>query len=149
LRLEEEIKQESFDDEFMKVVVNVLVTADRMSGKINQTLKPYGISKEQFNALRILRGQFPKPSPLQLVSERMISKNSNATRLVEKLRQKGLVERSECESNRRQVDILITKAGLDLLKTIDPVMRKSGNEWQTISEAEAKKLNRLLDKIRE
>jgi len=148
LRLEDEIKQESFNDEFVKVVVNVLVTADRMSGRISSALKPYGLSREQYNVLRILRGQFPEPSPLQLISERMISKNSNATRLVEKLRQKGLVERSECESNRRQVDILITKTGLDLLKTVDPVMKKSGNDRKKISETEAKELNRLLDIVR-
>ncbi len=87
MHLEDEIKQADFADDFLKAVLNILVTADRISSATNAALKPFGVSKEQFNVLRILRGQHPDPSSLQLISERMISKSSNATRLVEKLRQ--------------------------------------------------------------
>ena len=98
--------------------------------------------------LRILRGQHPDPSSLQLISERMISKSSNATRLVEKLRQKGYVKRSPCPTNRRKVDILITQKGLDELEEMDPLVRSSSDDMRTLSKAESRELNRLLDKMR-
>ncbi len=148
MRIEDEIKQIEFTDDFMKAVLNILVTADRISSMANSALKPFGVSKEQFNVLRILRGQHPNPSSLQLISERMISKSSNATRLVEKLRQKGYVERSLCPTNRRKVDILITKKGLDTLKELDPVVRSSSDDLRTLTKAESRELNRLLDKMR-
>lgn len=148
MKLEEELKQARFTDDFLKAVLNILVTADQISHAANATLKPYGISKEQFNVLRILRGQHPQPSPLQLISERMISKSSNATRLVEKLRLKGLVDRQVCASNRRKVDIVITPEGLDLLEEVDPMMRQSHDHMRTLTNAETKELNRLLEKMR-
>ena len=148
MRIEDEIKQTSFADDFLKAVLNILVTADRLSSLTNAALKPFGVSKEQFNVLRILRGQHPNPSSLQLISERMISKSSNATRLVEKLRQKGYVERSLCPTNRRKVDILITKKGLDALEEMDPVVRSSSDDLRTLTKAESHELNRLLDKMR-
>ena len=148
MKLEEELKQPQFDDVFLKALLNILVTADRISNATNATLKPYGLSKEQYNVLRILRGQHPNPSTLHLISERMISQASNATRLVEKLRLKGLVERTPCATNRRKVDIVITAKGLTLLEELDPIMRASGEAMRHISDAEAKELNRLLDALR-
>ena len=124
------------------------MTADRLSSAVNTIFKPFGISKEQYNVLRILRGQYPKPSTLSLIADRMISKTSNATRLVEKLRQKKMVERSQCEENRRRVDILITKQGLDLLEELDPIMDASNHQMRTLTVKETKELNRLLDKMR-
>lgn len=148
MRIEDEIKQAGFADDFLKAILNILVTADRISSATNAALKPFGVSKEQFNVLRILRGQHPSPSSLQLISERMISKSSNATRLVEKLRQKGYVERGLCPTNRRKVDILITKKGLDALKEMDPLVRSGSDDMRTLTKAEARELNRLLDKMR-
>ncbi len=148
MKLEEEIKQTRFDDEFLKAVLNILLTADRISSATNATLKPFGISKEQFNVLRILQGQHAKPISLQQIAERMISKSPNATRLVEKLRSKDLLQRSQCESNRRMVDIVITKKGLALLKEIGPQVKESSNVFRNISDDEALELNRILDKMR-
>ena len=148
MKIEDEIIQTEFTDDFLKAILNILVTADRISSKTNVTLKPYDLSKEQYNVLRILRGQHPNPSALQLISERMISKSSNATRLVEKLRTKGLVERSTCPTNRRKIDILITQKGLDLLKELDPLMIESSNQMRHITDKEAQQLNRILDKLR-
>jgi len=132
----------------MKASLNILLTADRISHATNSALKPFGISKEQFNDLRILRGQSPNPASLQLVCERMISKSSNATRLVEKLRQKGLVDRHQCDTDRRQIDIRITDKGMQLLKQMDPMVKKSGEQMRKLNEKESKELNRLLDKMR-
>lgn len=148
MRLADEIKQTSFTDEFAKAVLNIFVTADRLSSATNAALKPFGISKEQFNVLRILRGQHPNPCALQLISERMIGKSSNATRLVEKLRQKGYVERNLCPTNRRKVDILITKKGLDALEKMDPLVRASSDAMRKLTKAESRELNRILDKMR-
>jgi len=148
MTLADEIKQDHFPTVLGKAILNILVTADRISSATNATLKPFGVSKEQFNVLRILRGQYPKPSALQLISERMISKSSNATRLVEKLRMKGLVERCPCPTNRRKVDILITQKGLDLLDAIDAddTLR---TYWEgRITDEEAEELSRILDKLR-
>ncbi len=148
IKLEQEIQQQTFSDEFLKSILNVLVTADKISHDTNATLKPFGISKEQYNVLRILKGQFPTPAPLQLISERMISKSSNATRLVEKLRQKGLVKRSECSSDRRQVDIILTDKGLAFLDEVNPLVKASSAQMRNLTKQESAELNRLLEKMR-
>ena len=100
-----------------KAVVNILYTASWLEGINIQRFKPHGISPQQYNVLRILRGAYPNPVMLGEITERMIDKNSNATRLVEKLRLKGFLKRDICKTNRRQVDITITQKGLTLLET--------------------------------
>jgi DNA-binding MarR family transcriptional regulator len=147
-RIEEAIHVRKFNDEYEKAIVNILYTASWLDGLSLQRLKPAGISPQQFNVLRILRGSFPTPLRLTDITERMIDKNSNATRLVEKLRQKGLVKREVCKHNRRQVDIWITDKGLELLASLD-----QGNSEYTRSLIHLKKeevtlLNDLLDRSR-
>jgi len=146
--LEDDIKQEKFESEYHKAVVNILFTAGWLHYTNTVRLKPYDITPEQFNVLRILRGSHPKAMMLAEITCRMIDKSSNATRLVEKLRVKGLVKREICENNRRQVDIMITDKGLTLLTKID----KSSEEWvatlKNINKTEARKLNQILDKLR-
>ncbi len=148
MRLEHVIKQEYFQNQYLKAILNVMVTADALGAATNAVLKPYGISKEQYNVLRILRGQHPEPATVQLITERMISKSSNATRLVEKMRLRSLVERNQCVSDRRKVDVSITRTGLDLLKELDLVFKKNREEDRSLSEEEANVLNQLLDKMR-
>ena len=149
MSIEKDIKQEKFNSEFEKVAINILFTGSWLYNLNAARLKKFEITPEQFNVLRILRGNYPKAMMLADITCRMIDKNSNATRLVEKLRLKGLVEREICEDNRRQVDISITDKGLDLLKKID----KQAQEWNvilhSITKTEAKELNRILDKLRE
>lgn len=149
MRLEEEIKQnKKFTSEYEKLAVNIMYTASWLEARNIQRLKPYGISPQQYNVLRILRGSSPKPLMLGEIAIRMIDKNSNATRLVEKLRLKGLVKREVCESNRRQVDIIITNKGLDLLAVID----KDHDSWtenlRILTESKAKSISDALDQIR-
>ena len=149
MRLEEEIKQnKKFTSEYEKLAVNIMYTASWLEARNIQRLKPYGISPQQYNVLRILRGSSPKPLMLGEIAMRMIDKNSNATRLVEKLRLKGLVKREVCESNRRQVDIIITSKGMDLLAAID----KDHDNWteslRTLTESKAKSISDALDQIR-
>ncbi|HTJ50824.1 MAG TPA: MarR family transcriptional regulator [Cyclobacteriaceae bacterium] len=148
MALEDDIKQEKFSSEFEKVAINILFTGSWLYNINIGRLKTHDITPEQFNVLRILRGSHPKTMMLADITSRMIDKSSNATRLVEKLRQKGFVKREICESNRRQVDIIITDKGLALLKKID----SASNEWistlKNITKAEAQELNRILDKLR-
>lgn len=149
MRLEDAIKQQKkFSSEYERLAVNILFTASWIEGNNIQRLKPFGISPQQFNVLRILRGSNPKPLMLGDIASRMIDKNSNATRLVEKLRLKGLVKREVCESNRRQVDIIITPKGLELLAAIDADADNWTQSMKTLSTQEAEALNNALDKLR-
>ncbi len=146
--LEDEVKQTRFQSEYQKASINILLTGSWLYNLNAAHLKKFGITPEQFNVLRILRGSHPRALMLADISSRMIDKNSNCTRLVEKLRQKGLVSREICETNRRQVDIGITDKGLALLKKIDA----EGIAWietmKNITKTEALELNRILDKLR-
>lgn len=148
MSLEDDIKQEKFENEYHKMAVNILFSAGWLHNLNSIRFKPFDVTPEQYNVLRILRGSHPKQLMLAEITSRMIDKSSNATRLVEKLRQKGLVKREICESNRRQVDIFITDKGLSLLSKID----KTSEDWlktlKAITRQEAQELNRLLDKLR-
>jgi DNA-binding MarR family transcriptional regulator len=148
MSLEQDLKQEKFTNEYEKMVVNILFTSSWLANLNASRLKPFGITPEQYNVLRILRGSDPKPMMLADITCRMIDRNSNATRLVEKLRQKGLVKREICENNRRQVDISITEAGLEVLKKIDEGRDQWLENLKTIPKNEAEELNNMLDKLR-
>ena len=109
-------------------VVESMRLGQFMSDEISCALHPYGLSIQQFNVLRILRGCKEKPVSLQYITSRMIHKTSNTTRIVDRLLEKKLVERKPCAENRRMVEINITKGGLEVLTTIDPVIDKKENE---------------------
>lgn len=148
MSLEDDIQQQKFEDEHHKMAVNILFTSSWLYNLNALRFKPFDITPEQYNVLRILRGSHPKQLMLAEITARMIDKSSNATRLVEKLRQKGLVKREICAENRRQVDIIITDKGLSLLAKID----KTSGQWlatlKNITRQEARELNRILDKLR-
>jgi len=148
MRIEDEIKQQAFKSETHKLVVNLIFTANWMNGIQNKVLRAHGISVQQFNVLRILRGQSPKASSLILIRERMLDKESNASRLIDKLELSGLISRVQCPKDRRQVDITITQTGLDLLQAVSPEMERLSQQHIAIDDNEAKLLNDLLDKMR-
>lgn len=148
MKLEEEIKQSKFESEHLKAVLNVMVTNNWIVSRQTKFLKQYDLSLPQYNVLRILRGAKNKPMMLSDISERMLDKMSNATRLVEKLKQKGLVDRELCETNRRQVDIFITESGMELLDAIDAPLATFSKDYLNITPEEAELLNTILDKWR-
>jgi DNA-binding MarR family transcriptional regulator len=148
MSIEQDIKQDKFSSEFDKVAINILFTSSWLSNVNASRLKAHDITPEQFNVLRILRGSYPKAMMLADITSRMIDKSSNCTRLVEKLRQKGMVKREICEGNRRQVDISITEKGLGVLKKIDAEETEWISTLKNISKQEAQELNRILDKLR-
>lgn len=149
MSLEKEVKQSKFASEHQKALLNILFTASWLGAKNKAYFKKFNISPEQFNVLRILRGSNPNPMRLADIADRMIEKNSNCTRLVEKLKQKELVDRELCKTNRRQVDISITAKGLNLLSRIDSDYDQLVAFQKSISANEAKELNRILDKLRD
>ena len=117
--------------------------------KINLELKQHDISIQQFNVLRILRGQKGKPANLSTIQERMVSKMSNTTRLVDKLIKKNFVRRVTCESNRRKVEITITEDGQKFLEKVSPLMTAFENKiTSNLTEEEMDLLNTLLNKLR-
>jgi len=132
-----------------KTYVNMVYTCNLMEENIANTLKPYGISQQQYNVLRILRGQKGNPANLGTINERMIHKSSNTTRLIDKLIQKELVNRQVCENNRRKIEVFITQEGMALLKSLDPIIEKNNTDLvANLSEKELQTLNKLLDKLR-
>ena len=148
MEIGKEIKQSKFKNEHHKLFINILFTGSWLNTKQTCHIKPYGISSQQYNILRILRGQHPNPATVNLLIDRMMDKNSNASRLVEKLRMKNLVERATCPDDRRAVNVAISKKGLDLLIEMDKCEEKCINELKTLSSKEAEQLNSFLDKLR-
>ncbi len=149
MNIEELLKTTDRLPESRKLVLNLIVTANHISEQLAEALKPFGISNQQFNVLRILRGQKGKPANRSTIQERMVSKMSNTTRLVDKLVDKNLCERIVCPSNRRKVEIRITTNGLELLKKIDPVIDKVEYDFaKKINEKEILSLNTKLNELR-
>lgn len=147
--LEEEIKQKNFKTVQEKGIINIIYTFNWIDSRMKTFLKSFDLTPQQYNILRILRGQFPQPSTINLIKERMLDKMSDSSRIVERLRRKGLLERKTCKLDRRSVDILISDSGLKLLETIDLVMEDHvADTFRNLSEKESELLNALLDKLR-
>ncbi len=150
MSIEIDIKQTApFKTPYHRVMVNLIYTSNWISDSQTQMLKPFKLTLQQYNVLRILRGQFPNPVKVSDITERMLDKMSNASRLVDKLVLKKLVLRTECPSDRRAVDVLITDKGLALLDQLD----KHQSAWEAqqqgkLTEAEASTLSELLDRLR-
>ena len=148
MNLEEEIKQEKFRSEFQKTIINVYYTNCYIFSKFQDLLSGYKLTVQQYNILRILRGQFPVAVSIGEIKERMLDKSSDITRIIDRLIIKQLVERKNSKVDRRITEIKITKIGLKLLKELDTVDLKSDNILAHLNETELKKLNELLDKVR-
>ncbi|MBT8296081.1 MAG: MarR family transcriptional regulator [Gramella sp.] len=149
MNIEEQLKTNTKLPESRKLVLNMIVTASYISEKLAEALKPFEVSNQQFNVLRILRGQKGKPANLSTIQDRMVNKMSNTTRLVDKLLDKGYCERIICPSNRRKVEIRITEAGLILLEEIDPVIDKVEDDFAgKLNEKEINTLNTKLNELR-
>jgi len=149
MELEKEIQQSSFKSQHQKLMLNIIFTANWISLKQIKLFKPYDISPQQYNILRILRGQHPKAATVSLLTERMLDQSSNASRLVEKLRLKNLVERDECPEDRRAVNVKITDQGLALLQKLDPLIKEIEKTMHFVSEDKAQEFNDFLDQLRD
>ncbi|PJB00335.1 MAG: MarR family transcriptional regulator [Ignavibacteriales bacterium CG_4_9_14_3_um_filter_30_11] len=148
MKIEEEIKQKQFKSEYHKTLINIIFTYNWLIKNQVEILKPFDITLQQFNILRILRGQYPNPSNIKLMKERMLDRMSDCSRIVEKLLKKGFVERKLCKEDRRNVDVIITKNGLVILKKLDKKFETLDKNLINLNTSETKTLNTLLDKLR-
>lgn len=136
-------------DNSKKIILNVLYTQNVILDNFNEILKPYDISGEQFNVLRILRGQKGVPANMFVIQERMLAKTSNTTRLVDKLLLKEFVTREVCPENRRKIEVTITQKGLNILAELDPkIIAHEENFSKNLNPEEIIQLNKLLEKYR-
>lgn len=148
MKLEEEIKQDKFESEYQKLIVNILFTGSWLQSISSKILKPHNVSSQQYNVLRILKGQFPNAVCINDITSRMIDKMSNSSRLVDKLKQKGLVERVVSKKDRRQVDVRISEKGIQLLHALQDEINLYEPVKSNLTEKEAILLNQMLDKTR-
>ncbi|MFC2175436.1 MarR family winged helix-turn-helix transcriptional regulator [Bacteroidota bacterium] len=147
--LKEDIKQQKgFKSERQKAVVNIVYTEGWIRDLMAETLKPFDLTTQQYNVLRILRGSYPKPLSTSDIRSRMLDKMSDASRIVDRLVKKELLERRVCVEDKRRVDVVIAKKGLKMLDEIDGSMKDFDNHLKSISEDEAATLNAILDKLR-
>jgi DNA-binding MarR family transcriptional regulator len=149
MKIEEVIKTNSNLEDSKKIILNIFYTQNVIGDKFNEIVKPYDLSNEQYNVLRILRGQKGCPANMCIIQERMLSKNSNTTRLIDKLLLKNFVTREVCPENRRKIEVLITEKGLELLEILDPKITEYEDLFAAnLSSSEKKQLITLLEKYR-
>ncbi len=146
MNVEEIIKTEKPIPLESRTLIHLMLVHNKINEAITATLKPFDVSLQQFNVLRILRGQQGKPANLSTLNERMVTKMSNTTRLVDKLILKGLVHRITCPSNRRKVEINITSEGKQMLEKMDTAMREAEKKiLKNLAKPELEQLNLLLN----
>jgi DNA-binding MarR family transcriptional regulator len=145
--IEKDIQQHVFRNEYQKATVNIIFSAGWINEKVKAFFEPEDITSQQYNILRILRGSKHPMSTLQ-IRERMLDKMSDTSRIVERLLKKGLVEKKVCTTDKRLVDVMISKKGLVILDKLDKKNPELDAMLQALTPEEAKMLNDLLDKIR-
>lgn len=148
MKIEDEIHQKQFRSEHQKATVNLIYTYGWLTTRLREILGRYGVTQQQFNVLRILRGQHPGSISTSVIRDRMLDRNSDASRIVDRLHRQELVDKQPCPSDRRLVDVRISEKGLQLLETIDKNQAEIDNLMGSLDEQEVKTFNDLLDKIR-
>lgn len=148
MKIEDEIHQKQFRNEYQKATINIIYTYGWLTTRLKQFLNNYDITLQQFNVLRILRGQHPGSISTSVIRDRMLDRNSDASRIVDRLHRQGLVDKQPCPSDRRLVDVKISAKGMKLLETIDKKQDELDNLLGNLTDEEVKEFNRLLDKTR-
>jgi len=148
MRIEDEIQQQDFKDDYRRLLVNLLFTHNWLNQQLMPFFKDFGLTLQQHNVLGILRGQHPKPICFGAIQRRMADRNSNVTRLIDKLIEKGYVTRDICPANRRMIEVRITAKGLQLLQQVDAQLPQLFARFHNLTQEEAVLASRLLDKLR-
>jgi DNA-binding MarR family transcriptional regulator len=148
MKIEGEIKQPKFRSPYQKAALNLIFTANWLEGQQQSLFKRFGITHSQYNILRILRGQHPGKISGVEIKSRMLDRNSDIPRLLERLLKKKFITKSQCPSDKRATDIVITQEGLDLLKKIDQLIDEAEKSSLHLTPDEAALLSSLLDKAR-
>ncbi|GAB2693218.1 MarR family transcriptional regulator [Mucilaginibacter koreensis] len=148
MQIEKEIQASKFEDNHHRVIVNLSYTYGWLNNLLRYEFEKYNLTSQQFNVLRILRGQYPNPATVNLIKERMVDKMSDASRIVDRLVQKNLVSRCTNNKDRRAVDIRISDEGLEVLGKMDQEFQMKNLLKQNLTDQEAVALSDLLDKLR-
>lgn len=148
MKIKEEIQQSRFRNSYQEATINIIYTSGWLTNKHKDFFSEFGITGQQYNILSILRGQHPNKISGAEIKSRMMDKNSDVSRLLDRLILKGLVVKVKCPNDKRAADIEISKSGLAILKLIDSKIDTLDNILENITEAEAEQLSTLLDKLR-
>jgi DNA-binding MarR family transcriptional regulator len=148
MKIDQEIQSTKFEDNYHKLTINISYTYGWITNITREKFEKYNLTSQQFNILRILRGQYPNPATINLLKERMIDKMSDASRIVDRLIQKGMVSRCTNKKDRRAVDIRISDQGLEILSKMDQEFKARDFLKDNLTEEEAGQLSDLLDKMR-
>ena len=148
MKIEEEIRQSKFKNAHHKAMINLIFTSNWLTTKQSEQLKPHGITGQQFNILRILKGQYPQSISATSIKTRMLDKNSDISRLLDRMEAKGLIEKKVSANDKRAFDVTISTYGLDVLNEVDK-NQKDTDGFLSLTETEAAQLSDLLDKCRE
>lgn len=148
MKIEDEILQQSFRNEYQKSAINLIYTYGWLHNRQKDFFQQFNITGQQYNVLRILKGQFPDAISTSEIKHRMMDKNSDVSRIVDRLETKGLIYKNPCVSDKRLVDVSITNKGLQLLTEIEIRILELDNLFSNLELEEAKELNRILDKLR-
>lgn len=147
-QLQKEILASKFENVFQQSLVNIIYTYHWNMQQVKEVLKPFDITAQQYNVLRILRGQYPSPATVNLIKSRILDKMSDTSRIIDRLIQKGFVKKTVNSQDKRAVDVLISDKGLTLLKKLDQEVDFSKFISPNLTADEAIQLNLLLDKMR-
>lgn len=148
MKIEKAVKQENFRNVYQKATLNLLFTHSWLADRLKCFFSEFDITPQQYNMLKILKGQYPKPITTSLIRDRMLDRSSDASRLVDRLYKKELVSRSVCQKDKRLVDVTLTDRGLKLVVLVDEQSEKLDGYLSRLTPTEAKEISDLLDKIR-
>ena len=146
--LEQEISQQAFRNDYQKATVNLLFTHNWLENQLSDFFKQFDLTLQQYNIMRILKGQYPRPISTAGIRDRMIDRMSDASRIVDRLFKKGLVLRKTCDRDKRLVDITLSSTGLELMETLEHTTEHIDSFLMRLTVEETRQLNYLLDKIR-
>lgn len=149
MKIEDELKTKKFRNEQHKAVLNLMFSAYRLQTSVSQGLKPFGLTAEQYNVMRILKGSSPKPLCVKEIGDRMIERSSNVPRIIDRLQQKGLAIRTRSENDGRETWIELTDKGIKLLNEANLAVMDLDTKFLKLTDNESRLLNELLDKSRE
>jgi DNA-binding MarR family transcriptional regulator len=148
MSLSKDIQQSEYHSEYHKAILNIMYTHNHLVTRMSDLFKDYDLTRQQYNVMRILRGQYPGHASINVIKDRMLDKMSDTSRIVERLRLKGLISRTDCLKDKRSVEIRISEAGLELLQKMEPRVYDFERLLHGLSESETRTLNGLLDKLR-
>ena len=149
MKLEDAISNPKFNSEVHKATINILFTAHWLRTQINANLKPYGLTQEQYNIMRILKGKHPEKMCVKDIAQRMIERSSNVPRILDRLVRKNLIERKQSKQDRRETESVLTQKGLELLQKVNENVKENENKLMNLNEAAAAQLNALLENLRD